>query len=53
MIATTIKDELYEIHLKAIRASDANKTLEAKRLKDGWRWVEIVENNVKTLVFRK
>lgn len=53
MRATPIKDELYENLSRARKEADKNNRLEAKRMKDGWRWVEVVENNVKTLVFRK
>ena len=53
MRATPIKDELYENLSRARKAAEKNKILEAKRTKDGWRWIEVVENNVKTLVLRK
>ena len=55
MIKTTslIKDELYDSMEVAKKFAQKNKAIESKRLKDGWKWVEIVENNVKTLVFRK
>ena len=53
MRATPIKDEIYDSRIAAERFSAKNKLIEQRRLKDGWRWVEVVENNVKTLVFRK
>lgn len=55
MIKTTslIKDEIYDSMEVAKKFAQKNKSIESKRLEDGWKWVEVVENNIKTLVFRK
>ena len=55
MIKTTslIKDEIYDSMEVAKKFAQKNKAIESKRLEEGWKWVEIVENNVKTLVLRK